>query len=105
MTAFALPLPSPSITFAISIAVAIALAADAIAKNKDKSKIVNGSYHRALRKPSLSKRVIFWQRGFLKVGYCKCGNKFRYTNNSGVANISTDSRVVLLLELLFALFQ
>jgi hypothetical protein len=70
MTAFALPLPSPSAAFAISVAVAIALAANAIAKNKDKSKIVNDSYHRALRKPPICKCVIFWQRGFLEVGYC-----------------------------------
>jgi hypothetical protein len=70
MTAFALPLPSPSDTFAISIAAALALATDAIAKSKDKSKNVNDFYHRALRKPPFSKCVIFWQRGFLKVGYC-----------------------------------
>jgi hypothetical protein len=70
MTAFALPSPSPSIAFAISVAVAIALAANAIAKNKEESKTVNDSYHRALRKPPLSKCVIFWQRGFLKVRYC-----------------------------------
>jgi hypothetical protein len=60
MTAFAAPLPSPSVAFAISVAIPIALAADAIAKNKEESKIVNDSYHRALRKPPLSECVIFW---------------------------------------------
>jgi hypothetical protein len=70
MTAFASPLPSPSIAFAMSVAIAITLAANAIAKNKEESKIVNDSYHKALRKPPLSKCVIIWQRGFLKVRYC-----------------------------------
>ncbi len=39
-------------------------------KTRQKSKIVNDSYHRALRKPPLSECVIFCQRGFLKVRYC-----------------------------------
>ncbi len=78
MTAFALPLPSPSVAFAISVAIVIPLAANTIAKNKEVSKIVNDNYHRALRKPPLSKCVIFWQTGFLKVKYCYCGIKFPF---------------------------
>ncbi len=70
MTAFASPLPSLSIAFAISVAVGIALTAKAIAKNKEESKTLNDSYNRALRKPQLSKYVIIWQSGFLKVRYC-----------------------------------
>ncbi len=66
MTAFALPLPSPSVAFAISVATAIALAADAIAENKDKSKVVNDSYHRALRKPHLASVWFFGKGASLK---------------------------------------
>jgi hypothetical protein len=39
-------------------------------KQKIRKRAKLSMFPRALRKPPLSKYVIFWQRGFLKVRYC-----------------------------------